>query len=356
MSNEFNVAGVTFRAKESEEFRKLIPIPNESKVSLVHCPYINEDNPEASDNLAVKVFVDDVFVGYIPKNSMAREAFHESLNEGVDINAKLVSVSYAEYNDRYNIINNTFSENPAEGYIGSLMIGFESSVDSYSYTIGNKRYLRASVIAGMIDTIGFIIPKFLYNWMVDATKEGYPTNTHDEYVAKVTATIDSGNRIHKLAENYSKFGIGNPDLPEGVINFFNDFNVRPISCETLVKSGRKYCVAGRYDLLATARVENNDLTVIIDWKTSKTLKFAHVLKGAFYANRTGASEVWIVLLGTKNKCGYSLKRMKEVDRMYKIFHRLTVVAYEMIDLGFGKMFGVKNERKRNNSRKLSIQG
>ena len=358
MKQRFTVAGITFRARESEEFRNLIPVPLKSEVRLEHSPYINEEKPEYSDPMAVKVFVDDVFVGYMPKGSVARDGFFAMQEEMVDIDAVLTDVSYAKYNTDYNIIDESFCDDPSVGYIGSLTIEIDLKVDSYSYHIGGQRFLRASSVAGMIDTVGFKVPKFLYNWMTSADINGVPQNTYNEYEAKLQLTVDAGNRIHALAEEYAKTGIATESTPIGVINFFSDYQVRTLSCEQMIRAGRKYRVAGRYDLLATARADNRDIKVIIDWKNSKTVKFAHVVKGAFYAHYTKAEEVWIVLLGTKNKCGYSLKRYKkdETEKLYGIFKSLTKVAYDMIGLGFGKMFGVKNERRKkgNNSRKLSV--
>ena len=55
-------------------------------------------------------------------------------------------------------------------------------------------------------------------------------------------------------------------------------------------------------------------------KSAKSISLSHIIKTCFYAKLAGASEAWVVAFGSKNKCGYQLKRvgLRSIENGYMV--------------------------------------
>ncbi len=314
MKVAFKVVGITFAVKDSPAVRKLVP---SGQVELRHTPFVHATDPSQNDPNAVTVWNQGVQIGYVPKNSNARAAFFEMLSEGVDINATVTGFKYAVYDGNLNIVDDTFNDN-LDGYLASVEVEFEAAVTSTHYTIGGKRYMRVTCVANMLDEVGMQVPEHLYKWM---TETDGARITHADYCAKLEATRMNGTKLHKACEDFVRFGVPSVDTPFGLSEFVAKFGVQYISSEQVVFD-KQYGVAGRYDLLASAIVKDaGRKKLIIDWKRGSKVRLGYLLQCAFYAKKTKADGFWIVLFGTGNKCGYSVKQYtkKDVDYLYTCF-------------------------------------
>ena len=350
MKTECKVAGITFRVKGNEELRKFVP---EGACELRHVPFVHPSDSNRNDPNAVEVWNKGLMLGFLGKGSNERKSFFEAKSNGADVLCKVVDFSYSLYDANLNIIDGEFNDQ-LDGYLASVIIEFESSVTSTHYTIKEKAYVRVTKIAGLIDEIGFILPKHLYNWMTakqmdtrsEDVKKGWPwfvsaspdrvavdrvPMTHEEYIAKIENIRLHGIRLHDACEEFVRDGTTNDDTPHGLKEFVAKHQVKYLSSEQVVKRGRKYRVAGRYDLLATGVHKDGAVKVVVDWKRGGSLKIAHMLQCAFYARQLKADEFWVVLFGTKNKCGYSVKRFvkEDIDILCIVFDMLTKIAYTL---------------------------
>jgi hypothetical protein len=245
------------------------------------------------------------------------------LAEGVDINATVTSFLYAVYDGNLNIVEDTFND-VLDGYLASVEIEFEAAVTATHYTIDGKEYVRATLIASALDEVGFQIPEFLYKWMTETDGKKI---SHADYCAKLESTRLNGTKLHGSCEQFVRFGIRNEDTPHGIDEFVKKFGVEYISSEQVV-CDKQYGVAGRYDLLASAMVKDaGRKKIIIDWKRGSKVRISYLLQCAFYAKKTKADGFWIVLFGTGNKCGYSVKQYtkKDVNALYDCFCSLSCV-------------------------------
>lgn len=335
MKTVCNVAGVTFRVKESEAIRKFVP---EGECELRHVPFEHPSDPNKSDLNAVEVWNKGLMLGYLPKNKPQRKAFFEAKKDGIDVICTVKGIGYAYYDGNLNIIDNTFND-LLEGYLGSVELEFESAVSGNAYTIKGLEWIRVTKIAGLIDNIGFLLPEHLYNWMTrfNGSDKQSKVMTHKEYLEKVDKVRLEGNALHDACEAFAMMGVSSQNTPHGLDTLFTQYNIRAVSAEQVVKRGKKYRVAGRYDLLADVTdIEKKtkiktEKRVIIDWKRGSSVKLPYLLQCAFYAKQTGASEFWIVLFGTKNKCGYSVKKYGPdcIPLLNEVFDMLTKIAYKM---------------------------
>ena len=348
------VNGITFRVKENPEVRNLIPI---GYCELVHDPFIHPTDSSKSDPLAVKVFYNGIFIGYLGKNTPEREAFFAAKEDGLTVSAIVYEYSYAEYDSDFHIIDGTFNHKD-KGYLASVSLQIESAVTGTYYNIEGIKHIRATQVCGLIDEKGFILPFPLYNWMT--TDKLSPKGTrfkakddqghvsfidriplsYDQYVAKAELTSTKGTALHTACETFIKTGEQLPALPFGLKNFLRDYNVMPINMEQVVKRNTHGPVAGRYDMLA--EVEHKKITgrVIIDWKSGSQMKLAYAIQTSFYARETQSVGSIIVLFGTKNKCGYSAKVLTKEDIKFhaELFDKLTEVAHMLKESKWTKLF------------------
>jgi len=326
MKVAFKVVGTTFRVKDDPAMRKLVP---EGQVELRHEPFVHPSDPSQNDQNAVEVWNKGVRIGYMPKNSDARAAFFEMKSEGVDIKATVTKFLYAVYDGNLNIVNDTFND-VLDGYLASIEVEFEAAVTATHYTIGGKQFIRATKIAGMIDEIGFQMPEYLFNWMTQTDGKAI---THAQYCEKLEKTRAQGTLLHDACEQYVRFGIAGPNTPHGLQEFCAKFGIEYLSSEQMVYD-KEYGVAGRYDMLCKATVKDTgSKKIIVDWKRGSKVRISYLLQCAFYAKKTKADGFWIVLFGTSNKCGYSVKQYtkKDVEHFYSIFCSLSCCMHWLND-------------------------
>jgi hypothetical protein len=336
MRIEANVAGITFRVKEDEAVRKMVP---EGEVELRHVPFVHPSDPNRNDPNAVEVWHKGHQLGFLSKGSNERKAYFAALAEGADITCKVTDFSYALYDANLNMIEGTFNDE-LDGYLASIIIEFDSAVTENHYVLDGKKHIRVTKIAGMIDEIGFVLPKHLYTWITRVAGEDSEALTHQEYLEKIESVRNKGVLLHDACEEFVRDGTSGDHTPFGLSEFVTRFQVKYIDSEKIVRRGKKYRVAGRFDLLADVVDKGEELKVIIDWKRGGSLKLAYMLQCAFYARAKKADGFWIVLFGTKNKCGYSVKKFdkKDIKTLCTVFDALTKIAYQLEEFPQFKMF------------------
>jgi len=336
MKTEAHVKGITFRVKDNEALRKLVP---EGPCELRHVPFIHPTDPNRNDPNAVEVWHQGHHLGFLGKGSNERKSFFAALADGADITCTVTDFSYGLYDANMNLIDGSFNDE-LDGYLASVLVEFESSVTESHYVIKGKKHIRVTKIAGMIDEIGFVIPKHLYNWMTRIAGEDSAALTHQEYLDKIDDVRLKGVRLHDACEQFVRDGVTTEYTPNGLGEFVARYQVKYLESEQIVKRGKKYRVAGRFDLLAEATDRGEEMKVIMDWKRGGSLKLAYVLQCAFYARAKKADAFWIVLFGTKNKCGYSVKMFDKSDIKLgcEVFDLLTKAVYKLMSFKWFKMF------------------
>ena len=279
-------------------------------MELVHDP----DNK--FDALAVEVHWDGHCLGFLPAKGKARAAFFESQKSGLDIKATITGYAYAEYVNG-KIQSGTFNDQH-EGMLGSITLNLESAVSETHYSIEGEKYMRTTTVSSSQNVLGFLMPEHLYNWMM---KFG----SWVRYVAGIKEATDDGTKKHEAIELFFRDDV-KADLPHGIEELKSLYSVDYLSSEKLVVD-HGLMVAGSYDMLATVLDDSERKTIIFDWKRGKVLKWGYLLQSAFYCVNTDADGFWIVLLGTKNKCGYSIKKYTRVqaNKLYVIFALLAKV-------------------------------
>jgi len=322
------VTGITFRVKENDEIKTLRP--KNAEVMFKHIPFIHPTIPMYNDANAVQVWIGKLFIGYLPKGSAEREAVIGAMKSGEDVKGKVVDYSYAEYDTNLNVIDGTWNDNH-KGYIGSIVIEINVTQTSAHYEIDGEKYNRATKISGLLNTMEFVLPEFLWKWMAEPS--------YELYAKKMDRVTKKGTAIHKSAEDYLKTGIIEEDTPVGVVNYCKDYGIEPIEIEGLVKSVW-HKVAGRFDLFAKGLIKAKNVksptppacdrrgNIIVDWKSGKTMKIQYMLQLAFYSKMKKADGFTIVFLGGKNKCGYSAVSFtkKDIDILYAVFVQLAKIG------------------------------
>lgn len=299
---ECSVAGISFRVKDSESIGSLRP---SGVVELVHDPM----NP--FDSKAVMVLWEGHHIGFLPANSSARKTFFECQQSGLDIYAEVKDYCYAEYKNG-KIVTGTFN-NDHEGMLGSITLNIKAGVTDKHYFIDNKPHMRTTTIANSQDTVGFPLPRHLWEW--EAQFE-----TYEEYLAEIDRCAEDGNQKEDGATRYLRDGVELPTLPKGWKEICSMYQLEYIEDQGFVVDDRTK-TAGTLDMRVFAFEDAKRISVTIDFKRSKKLKWAYLLQTAFYAYHRGDDALWVILFGSKNKCGYQIikKNRTEIEKLYDIY-------------------------------------
>jgi len=183
------------------------------------------------------------------------------------------------------------------------------------YEKDGKQYERLSHVASRLqleeDTSGLDDWKFKtfnsvaeYNaYMKQAADRGITMHSSNECACRlgIVDSADRGKIVDKIPAEKFDF------IPVGFWKFLKAEcdGMKTLGVETTVYDDENL-IAGTYDLL----VEQDGKKIVIDWKSSKQVYPGHLVKTAWYAYMAGADEAWVVAWGSKNKCGYQLKKVK----------------------------------------------
>ena len=312
-----SIAGVTFRIKDDQNIRLLRP---SGEVELKHIPFVHPKKAFLNDPLAVQVHWNGLFLGFLPAKSEARESFHQCKESGLSVTAQVKEYAYGDYDPDFKVIDGTFN-NEHEGWLASVTLEVEAAVTATHYNFKEGAYLRTTCVTGTLNELGFLLPEYLYNWMMKFKEWKI-------YKKAIQDAIDDGNKIHHAMEVYLRDGVEHPDMPHGGKEFCSVFSVEYISSEQIVKDDNLK-VAGRFDLFAGVTDDAEKMNVIVDYKRGKVLKFSYMLQSAYYCVKMNADGFWIVLFGTGNKCGYSVKKFtrEDANELFSIFRALAFVAH-----------------------------
>lgn len=303
---ECSVAGISFRVKDSESIGSLRP---SGVVELVHDPM----NP--FDSKAVMVLWEGHHIGFLPANSSARKTFFECQQSGLDIYAEVKDYCYAEYKNG-KIVTGTFN-NDHEGMLGSITLNIKAGVTDKHYFIDNKPHMRTTTIANSQDTVGFPLPRHLWEW--EAQFE-----TYEDYIEEIDRCADEGNRFEEGATVWLRDGDDHPDIPKGWKEICSMYQLEYVADQVLVVDPSTNS-AGTLDMQVVAYDDAVKKDVLIDFKRSKKIKWSYLLQTAYYAYKRGCDELWVILFGSKNKCGYQIvkKNKGDIAKLYRIYSHLS---------------------------------
>jgi hypothetical protein len=130
----------------------------------------------------------------------------------------------------------------------------------------------------------------------------------EEYEEFMKKAAEEGTAMHEQCERMLK---GEDEDFPGMQSFMQKYNPEVISMEETIFD-KELGLAGKYDAL----LKICDLSVLIDWKSSKSVQEKHKAQVAFYAHNKGAQEAWVVCFGTENKQGYSISKV-DIAKYYK---------------------------------------
>jgi hypothetical protein len=308
---EIKVAGITFAVKADPRIAFFRP---SGPVELKHEPFIHPSKEPLNDPLAIRVYNNSFAIGYVPAAGEERKALWEyHSKQGSFPKASVKDYSYStngkDFNDQHS------------GTLSSILLNVELDGNFGTYKLDGDEYERASNVLEAFDATGSRSPEgHLTKWMIDSFK------TFSEYKSYMSDKANKGTEAHDAIRKACELGVIGNDIAyvEGLVSKMDEDVYAKIPkgfwsfikehCKGYVSVGSEQVVfdhtnfiAGTYDMLMRRHLDNN--TVLIDWKSAKSVSDEHLIKTCFYAKKAGADEAWVVAFGSDNKCGYQLKKL-----------------------------------------------
>jgi len=306
------IAGIKFAVNANPDLALMRP---EGLVMLKHEPFVHPKLERFNDPDAVRVYLGDLAIGYLPQKGPERKAAWAYAKANNEMPTATID-GYA-----YSTGKNNFNQDH-EGILAAvtLELAVESEEESGKksgdfefYEKDGKQYLRATNVLKHFDPEAS--PR-LRNWMIDTFA------CHDDYDAYMGEAADKGTKMHDGNEAACIAGVVGAKgsaieeaikaipqekydrIPAGFWNFISKETAgfEFVSSETTVYDDISL-TAGTYDL----KLKSSTKTIIVDWKSSKQVFLKQLIQGCFYAHCEDADEVWIVAFGSKKVCGYQCK-------------------------------------------------
>jgi len=213
------------------------------------------------------------------------------------------------------------------------------------YHKDGEQFERASTILEAFDAEGSRgVDGGMTRWMINEFA------SFDEYSAWMTDAAENGTALHLATENVCRSGVLDAEgrgeiesaikalsddefnsVPKGFWNFIvkDCANLKVHSLEETVFDEDIF-VAGTYDIM----LEGGGKKIVVDWKSAKQVYLEHIIKTCFYAKLKDADEAWVVAFGSKNKCGYQLKKVgrTSIENGYQIMKQVAKAFYFTKDL------------------------
>lgn len=347
------IAGISFAVNDNPELALARP---EGPVAFVPEP---ENKFDAG---AVRVEWDGKKIGYLPQweqdigggplkspngkkipNKIRAAVVEHHAKNGAFPDARIEDYSYKPAGT------NEFNHDH-DGILASILISVDIGEQAEDgnfefYEKDGEKYERASTILESYDAEGSRgINGGITRWMINTFA------SHTEYLQFMDDVAGAGTDKHDAIEEACKAKVLDADtqeeihqsvscmdddvfnrVPSGFWNFVANecAGFKMIGTEETVYDGDIF-VAGTYDLL----MSNDEISVVVDWKSAKQVTLEHIIKTCFYARMKGANEAWVVALGSKNKCGYQLKKVGPVaiENGYQLMKQLAKAKYFTDDL------------------------
>jgi hypothetical protein len=280
------LAGCTFRATTVKPY---------GKVQVIAEPE-NKFDPNA-----VRVEFERELIGYLPKNSDAQKMFKFA---PLVFEATAVDYCFSRGTDE---ADQREFNNEDQGHLASVKIEFSGENPDNYHEKDGKMYERITAFLKRNED--------KYTSEDDRKRlEDWKKTADHETVLKFAAK--GGTIAHKLIEEIL--------TGEGAIH--NLIEKEDLGTPTAIEE-RVYDedlqLSGTYDAkFSDAVFDKRD--VIVDWKTSSSVRKSHELQVSFYAKQAGASEAWVVCIGTKTKQGYSIRKLneKQIEENYQFIKSL----------------------------------
>jgi len=307
MKHQFKLVGMTFSVREFPQLKTENPF---GTVDFVR--NTQHDKPDFPPEWRGIMAMDgDVRIGWVANKSEEQALINKHLDEAGD-----------------DPVYGTILECDYSGSKPWCSVEFEDGVKSTKepetkkddsdfefYEKDGKQYQRITNVLGRVeveeDTSG------LDDWKLKTF------NSFREYAAYMKQAADRGTVMHAVLEHACKLGvIGATDrnavvdaIPEGEFSKIpkgfwifvgsdcKDMKILAVE-ETVFDD--ENLVAGTFDLL----VEQDGKLIVIDWKSSKQVYPKQLVQAGWYAAIRGADEAWVVAWGSKNSCGYQIKKVK----------------------------------------------
>jgi hypothetical protein len=117
-------------------------------------------------------------------------------------------------------------------------------------------------------------------------------------------------------------------MMRGFMEWWEKFSPKTVKSEQQIYS-KKYKYAGTMDWLGYIEIKGEKILCVIDWKTGRGLYKNYDLQVSSYIKaycemfprKTHPKRAFLLQLG-KNKCGYSFKEIKELDKDFERFLRI----------------------------------
>ena len=345
------IAGISFAVNDNPSLAMARP---SGVVIIKHEPFVHKV-AKLSDPDALRVYWNNIAIGYIPKTddykqpNPDRAALHDFHKENGNFPSAFVeNYSYKPAGTK------DFNQDHI-GILASIKIAIQlGATDSVSeeedhnfshYEKDGEQYERASTILETIDAEGAKgVEGGITRWMIDTFA------THAEYTAWMREAAGKGTALHDATEGVCKAGVLDAEsraetetavkalsdeefqsVPTGFWNFIAKEcdGLKVVDTEQTVFDGDIF-VAGTYDIL----LEGGGKKIIADWKSAKKVNLEHIIKTCFYAKLMDADEAWVVCFGSKNKCGYQLKKVgrESIENGYQIMKQAAKAFYFVRDL------------------------
>jgi hypothetical protein len=312
-----NIVGISFRTDEA--FNTLRP---SGQIELVRNPYICEEDPDRSDELACEVWYTDknsrrIMLGFLKKGSYAQTFAAENPE------VKFANIKDYCYAEEPNAANPKWNKDH-RGRLASMTIILTDGDDDVvfdedgNYIIGGVSYMRLTKVLSHFD----FSPgdTGLLRWQIEKF------NTYYEYFNELNRLSSDGTKLHRAIQNYinSGFKTVDPLLPKdangnnAIDEFFKKYQVEIIETEKTVAS-KLFGIAGTLDFVCTLVPKKGAkrIKVVIDWKSAKAMRKKMRYQVAWYAEMVGADEGWVVTFGGTQKCGYGRSVVQNVGAGFK---------------------------------------
>jgi len=284
-----HLAGISFTIKDNPKVSDLKP---EGSLTVIPEP------ENKYDKKAKRVEFNGVKLGYLPS--------------GIDYDKPTISIKQVFYwEDKMTGIE--FDFDPDEK-LEQLPFNLEYDVKNHIYYRDGKKLLSASKLAGLLpsDTDRLI------RWAMDF-------KTYDDYKEALQGYADRGTKVHEICEKALE---GNVPSDHPIKNFIDKFKPKLISKEEVVYD-EAISVIGRYDaLVEIGSKDGESKKILIDWKNGLYRKKYNV-QIAFYAHCLKADEAWVVSFKSKTKQGYTISKVKDIEKWYNIGVNLSKNYYLM---------------------------
>lgn len=270
---QFNVAGITFRLKDTPELARMRPF---GPVTVAPEP----DNK--FDPKALKVLWGQVHLGYVPKGPY-QDQIHALLAAGSAFSCEVASCGWRE-DGEWN--------NEGVGDLSAITLSLSTDGEQSWFLKDGEAFIRITSLLHNYSQGG---RDNLDKWMC---KFG----SYEAYSAEMNRLAALGTAMHAAVESFFSKGKAGPGMPAGFHDWLaTEKGLKPLSMEERVWD-TLIGVCGQYDLFA----ETEQGRIVYDWKSAKVIRFQHRLQACFYGKHKGADFVRVIAWGASNKRGYSM--------------------------------------------------